>query len=94
MLDAGKKLLALFSTGGNCVADLFVRNRIKVSETQVFELAANFAHAKPVGDGTVNVQSLLRDFLLAIGRQMLERAHIVQAVGELDEDDPDVVHHS
>ena len=34
-----------------------------------------------------------RDFLLPLGLEMLQRAHVVQAVGQLDEDDADVVHH-
>ena len=33
------------------------------------------------------------DFLLAFGIEMFEGAHVVQAVGELDEDDADVVDH-
>ena len=30
---------------------------------------------------------------LALLRQVIERAHVVQAIGELDEDDADVVDH-
>ena len=35
----------------------------------------------------------LGNFLLAIGRQVFERAHVVQAVGQFDEDDANVVDH-
>ena len=33
------------------------------------------------------------DFLLAVGRQMLQGAHVMQAVGQLDEHHADVIHH-
>ena len=46
-----------------------------------------------MGDGTVNLQRLLGNFLLAVGRQVFERPHIVQAVSQLDHDHADVVHH-
>ena len=44
-------------------------------------------------DGSVDVERLAGNFLLALGRQVLEGAHVVQAVGEFDEDDADVVDH-
>ena len=72
---------------------LLVGDRIEVAEAQVFELAANLAHAEPVRDRPVDLERLLGDLLLAIGLQVLERAHVVQAVGQLDEHDADVVHH-
>ena len=34
-----------------------------------------------------------RDFLLTFSREMIKRAHVVQAVGELDQHDADVVRH-
>jgi hypothetical protein len=46
-----------------------------------------------VGDGGVDFEGLAGDFLLALGIEMLESAHIVQTVGELDEDDANVVDH-
>ena len=44
-------------------------------------------------DRSVNLQRLFGNFVLAIGRKVLERAHIVQPVGEFDQDDADVVDH-
>ncbi len=64
-----------------------------ILESEVFEFATNLAHAETVGDGGVNFERLAGDFLLAFGIEMFERAHVVQAVGELDEDDADVVDH-
>ena len=72
---------------------LLVTDRIEEAEAEVFKFSADFAHAETVGDGRVDFQSLFGDLMLAVGLQMLEGAHVVQAVGELDEDDADVVDH-
>jgi len=84
---------ALFAARLDGYADLFVSDGIDVFETEVFEFAANLAHAEPVRDGSVDFERLSRDLLLALGIEMLEGAHVVEAVGELDEDDADVVDH-
>ena len=41
----------------------------------------------------INVLRFVRDFFLTLARQMLQRAHIVQAVGQLDHDHADIIHH-
>ena len=66
---------------------------IGVAEGQVFELATDFAHAEAVRERCVDVQGLAGDGFLAIGLQMLEGAHVVQAIGELDKDDAHVGDH-
>jgi hypothetical protein len=70
-----------------------VGDGIDVLETQVFQFAANLAHAQPVRDGSIDVEGLSRDFLLAIRVEMLERAHVVQPVRKFDQDDANVVDH-
>ena len=44
-------------------------------------------------DRRVNLHRLARDLLLAFGGEMVERAHVVQAVGQLDQHDANVVRH-
>ena len=66
---------------------------IDVAEAEVFQFSADLAHAQPVGDGGVDLEGLAGDFLLPVRRQMLESAHVVQAVGQLDEHHADVIHH-
>ena len=68
-------------------------DRVDIAEAEVFEFAANLAHPEAVGDGRVDVERFAGNFLLPLGRQMLERAHVMQAIGQLDEDDANVVHH-
>ncbi len=46
-----------------------------------------------MGEGRVDIHGLAGDGLLALRFQMLEGAHVVQAVGQLDEDDAHVGHH-
>ncbi len=62
-------------------------------ERQVLELGLDLGHAEPVGEGGVDVKRLLGDLLGLFGRQVVERAHVVQAVRELDHQDPKVVGH-
>ena len=92
-LHLGQKRFAFLAARLDGVLDLVVGDGIDVLEGQVFEFAANFAHAQAMRDGRVNVQRLARDLLLPLGREKLQRAHVVQTVGQLDEDDADVVHH-
>ena len=72
---------------------LLVSDGIEVAESEVFEFAADFAHAQAVRNGTVNLEGFLGDLLLAFGFEMLQGAHVVQAVGQFDEHHADIVHH-
>jgi hypothetical protein len=73
--------------------ELLVIVRLLIFESQVFEFSADLTHAEAVGDGRVHVERLLRDALALFGREVLQRPHVVQPVGEFDDDDADVVHH-
>jgi hypothetical protein len=46
-----------------------------------------------MGNRCVDVAGLLGDAQPAAFRQVMQRPHVVEPIGELDEDDPDVVHH-
>ena len=74
-------------------AQRFVGLRLEVAERQLLELVLHLAHPEAVGDRRVDVARLLRDLDAALLGQVAERPHVVQAVGELDEDDADVVDH-
>ena len=65
--------------------------RVEVVEGEVLEVALDPRHAQAVGDRRVDLQRLARDAPARLGRQVLERLHVVQPVGELDQDDPDVL---
>ena len=58
---------------------------LEVAEGQVLELVAQALHAHAPGERGVDVQRLLGDARALVGRHELQGAHIVQAIGELDE---------
>ena len=88
-----RKLLALDAAGLDRGGDLLVADGVGVAEGEVFELAAHLAHAEPVGERRVDVERLAGNRFLAIGLQMLEGAHVVEPVGQLDQDHADVGDH-
>ena len=67
--------------------------RLEITERQLLELVLDAAHPEPIGDRRVDVERLLRDAHALVVGHVLQRAHVVQAVGKLDEDDSDVVDH-
>ena len=92
-LHLGQERFAFFAAGLDGVLHLVVGDGIDVLESEIFQLAANLAHAQAVRDGRINFERLARDLLLPLRRKKLQGAHVVQAVGQLDEHDADVVHH-
>jgi MoxR-like ATPase len=75
------------------LGQLAVLFRVEVLEGEVFQLAAQAAHAEAVRDGREDVEGLLRDAATLFGLEVLERAHVVEAVGEFHQHDAHVVHH-
>ena len=92
-LHLRQKRFAFLAARLDGIFDLVVGDGIDILEGEIFQLAANFAHAQAVGDGGVDVERLARDFLLPLRREELQGAHVVQAVGQLDEHHANVVHH-
>ena len=70
-----------------------VGGRFEVLERQLLELVLDLAHPQAIGDRGVDVPGLLRNLDPALFGKVVERPHVVQAVGELHQDDPDVVDH-
>ena len=86
-------LLALGRPGRHHLLDLGVALRVQGGEGQVFELPAHLLHAEAVGQRRVDVEGLLGGApLLPFGHDG-ERAHVVQPVGQLDQQDAPVVRH-
>jgi len=72
-------------------ADLPVIFRFLVLQAEVFELRFDVVQAQTMRKRRIHVQRLRGDFLLLVGAHVLERAHVVQAVRELDQNHPHVV---
>ena len=66
---------------------------VEVLKAEVFELLLDLREPQAVGDWRKDVQRLLADGLLTIGAHVLHRPHVVESVGELDQDDADVLGH-
>ena len=62
-------------------------------EREVLELPLDLPDAEPLGQRRVDLHRLAGDALLLLRRQRVQRAHVVEPVGELDEDDADVLRH-
>ena len=93
LLNALEELLVLFALGFQALDDLIVADRVEHLEAQVLEFPLDAAHAQTVRDGRVNLHRLERLVaLLALG-QVLEGARVMQAVGQLDQDDADILGH-
>ena len=80
---------ARFDVAGNRL----VRFAVQVFERKVLQLPLRVRESEPVGERRVDVESLLRHPLLLVGGEIFERAHVVEAIGELHEHHPDVVDH-
>ena len=71
----------------------FVRLRLQIPERKLLELVLDLAHSEPVGNRRVDVARLLRHLDPALLGQMAEGPHVVQPVGQLHDDDADIVDH-
>ena len=66
-------------------------SQIVVSE--ILELTPDLAHTETVGERRIDFYGLSRNGFAAVGREVRKRPHVVEPVGKLDHDDPDVVGH-
>ncbi len=73
--------------------DLGVLARVQRLEREVLELPLHLVDAEPVRERRVDLERLLRLLDLLLLAEVLDRAHVVQPVGELDQDDADVLRH-
>ena len=62
-------------------------------ERQILKLVTHPLHAHPAGEGGVDIHRLARFLDLLFGAHGFDGAHVVQAVGELDENHPQVLRH-
>ena len=73
--------------------EVFVHARVQVLHRQVFQLGADPVQAQAPRQRTVDVHALARDADAVVLAQRLQGAHVVQLVGELDQDHAHVAHH-
>ena len=73
--------------------DLVVAHRVQVFEGQVLQLPLDALHPQAVGDGGVNLHGLQGLLLLLLRGLVFHGPHVVKTVGNLNEDDPDILAH-
>ena len=66
---------------------------MKDLEREVLELPLERVDTEPVRERRVDLECLLGLLHLLLLAEVLDRPHVVEAVGKLDEDDPDVLGH-
>jgi hypothetical protein len=66
---------------------------VEVLQREVLELLADAVQPEAIGDRSVDFECLARNAALLFGAHRLERAHVVQPVGELDQDDAHIARH-
>ena len=86
-------LLALGRAQRDHLLDLGVALRVQYVEGEVLELPLHVGDAEAVRQRRVDVERLLGDPLLLRLGQRRDRAHVVEPVGQLDEQDADVLGH-
>ena len=85
--------LAVGAPLGDHRLDLRVLARVQRLEREVLELPLERVDAEPVRERRVDLERLARLLDLLLLAEVLDRAEVVEAVGELDEDDADVLGH-
>ena len=84
--------LATGATGVEQLGELAEAFGLEGLEGEVLELPLHLPDPEPLGQRRVDLHGLAGDALLLRG-QAVERAHVVEPIGELDQDDPDVLGH-
>ena len=67
--------------------------RLQILQAQILQLVFHPSNAQATCQRRINFKRLLGYLFLLDLVKMLQRPHVMQAVGQLDENDPDVVRH-
>ena len=85
--------LPISAPGGDEALYLLVAARVEGGEREVFQLPLYGVDAQPVGERGVDLQRLRGLLELRLALEVGDGPHVVQPVGELDDDDPHVAAH-
>jgi hypothetical protein len=92
-LDLLHQLLAVAAGTAHRRREDAIAHGVERAEGKILELVLEGVDAEAVGDGREDVEGLARDAVALVRRHHPERAHVVKAIGQLDEHDADVVDH-
>ena len=86
-------ILPVAALAGHLLLDLAEGLRLENLEGEVFQLPLETTDAEPIGQRRVDVAGFAGDAQLLLGLESLERAHVVQPIGQLHQHHPDVTGH-
>ncbi len=93
LLNVVDKLVALVAFELEHVLDLLVSDRVEVAQGQILQLLLDRPDTEPVRQGGIDLHRLQRLIALFLGAHHREGSHIVQPVGQLDDDDAHILCH-
>lgn len=93
VLHALDQVAAALARAGDGLFQRGIAPGMQVAEGQVLQLAVGLVQAQAVGDGCVDLQRLRRDAAPLVARHVAHGAHVVGAVGQLDQDDAHIARH-
>ncbi len=80
-------------TSGNHAHDLVIDLRVQGGEREIFEFPLDGVHAQSVGQRGEDLERVVGDDGLLVLTQKAQGSHVVQPVGQLDHQHPDVAAH-
>ena len=86
-------LFALAPSDTQLLLELGSLSGMQNAKAKVFEFRLKPVHAESVRQRHINFHGLDRDSLLGIFSKKVDRSHVVQAIGQLNEQDADVLRH-
>ena len=92
-LDAIHQIAAVAARALDRFRQHGVAPRVDVLKGQLLQLAVGLVQPQTVGDRHINVQRLAGDARALVRDHRIHRAHVVQAVGQLDQNDAHIPRH-
>src|SRR5690606_4007883 len=92
-LDAPQRLTLRAAGAAQRALEHAIAERVERPEAEILELDLEAIDTEPIRDRRVDLERLARDAPLLVERQRADRAHVVSAIGELDEHDAQILHH-
>jgi len=92
-LDLDHRLAPHHRLGANALADHRIASRVERAKTEILQLCLELVHAQTLRDRGVDFQRFRCDPPARIGLHRIQRAHVVQPVGELDQNHPQIAGH-
>ena len=90
-LDLADHAAVAFENPRQPLGDRAIGFGIDIAEGQFFQFLAHALHAHAAGERRIDFHRLLGDAQALVLRHMVERAHVVETVGELDQEDAHVL---